>query len=160
MLDSNRHEQHVADPAAIAKWIESTSCLVNIPARLLANFERRGPAGSISDDTRGNTRMHCASLLHKAALRPQHLLPTLAREKHWVAVYPLDVGKKGCRFLYHEALYPCEQCELVFTNGMHQTIEVMWCRRIDENCFAVGSRFVTAAAKLPAMPAHSMASQN
>jgi hypothetical protein len=145
MLDRDCHKQPVAGNAPIAKWIESAPCLVKIPAKLAADFERRGPVANIPDDVRSNARMHCASLSHKAALRSQMPLPALAREKQWHAVYPVDLGKKGCRFLHYQALYPGEQCELVFSNGMYQTVEIMWCRRVDESCFVVGSQFATAA---------------
>jgi hypothetical protein len=160
MLDRDSHKQPVAQKPPLAEWIDSTPCLVKIPDRLAASFERRGPVASVSDDARGHVRMHCASLSHKAALRSQRMLPALAREKQWYAVYPIDLGKKGCRFLHFEALYPGEQCEFVFNNGMCQTVEIMWCRRVDESCFVVGAQFVSKSQSAAAVPSPAAVSQN
>jgi hypothetical protein len=141
MLDRDSRKQPVA------QWIESCQCHVQLPEKISAHFERRGPVSAVADDVRSNARMHCSSLSHKAALRAYECLPGRLRDKHWFGVYPMDLGKKGCRFLHYEALYPCEQYELVFANGMYQFVEIMWCRRIDEGCYAIGSRFVSTNEK-------------
>jgi hypothetical protein len=128
----------------VAAWIDAWPCYVKIPEQLSSILEQRGPTPTLPGEERRHVRMRCASVSHRAAMRCTTSLPSLAREVHWNAVYPLDIARKGCGFLHFEQLFPGERCELLFRNGMRADVFVKWCRRIDENCFAIGSQFIDA----------------
>jgi len=78
----------------------------------------------------------------RAALEYRQSLPTLPRNPAWFGVYMNDLSHQGCGFFHGEQLYPGERMRLVLPTGTDLPIEVTWCRRIDESCFAVGARFV------------------
>jgi hypothetical protein len=78
----------------------------------------------------------------RAALEYRQSLPGLPRNPGWFGVYMNDLSRKGCGFFHGEQLYPGERTRLVLPTGTDLPIEVRWCRRIDENCFQVGTQFV------------------
>jgi hypothetical protein len=135
MLDSNDREQ------AVANWIYSLPCHVTFPPNLRANFERTGPAQTVSDDVRSCIRIHCCGKSHRAAVELRQTLPAFPREAAWQSVYTTNISKNGCGFFHSQLLYPGERFTLVFLKGIQQVVEVAWCRRIDANCYAVGTRF-------------------
>ena len=137
MLDHRREPE-------IAQWIDSWPCYLKPPDELSPLLERSGPAPTQPDDGRQQRRLRCGSIYYRAAMRCAQSLPAIAREAHWYVVYITDIAKCGCGFLHFEQLYPGERCELVLGNGIRVAAEVRWCRRIDENCFAVGSEFIDA----------------
>jgi len=139
MLDSNDREQ------AVAAWIYSLPCHVTFPPSLRANFEKSGPAPAVSDDVRSCIRIHCCGKSHRAAMEVRQSLPGFPRETAWHSVYTTNISKKGCGFFHSELLYPGERFSLILLKGIQQAIEVAWCRRIDLNCFAVGSRFLASS---------------
>ncbi len=70
----------------------------------------------------------------------------LARESAWYGVYTNDFSKQGCSFLHNSLLYPGERLRLILLTGVERMIEVEWCRRLDKNCFAIGTRFIATEA--------------
>jgi hypothetical protein len=78
----------------------------------------------------------------RAALEYRQSLPALPRNPGWFGVYMNSLSRKGCGFFHGEQLYPGERMRLVLLTGTDLPIEVRWCRRIDENCFEIGARFV------------------
>jgi hypothetical protein len=72
-------------------------------------------------------------------------LPAFPREPGWQSVYTTNISKKGCGFFHGEVLYPGERFKLILLKGIQQMVEVAWCRRVDEHCYAVGSRFLAAS---------------
>jgi hypothetical protein len=136
MLDRHDPEQAIAD------WIYSLPCRVIFPPALRANFEKTGPAPAVSDDVRSCIRIHCCGKSHRAAMELRQSLPVFPRETAWQSVYTTNISKKGCGFFHSELLYPGERFTLIMLKGIQQVIEVAWCRRLESNCFAVGSRFL------------------
>jgi len=97
---------------------------------------------AVSDDVRSTVRIHCRGKTLRAALELRQNYPAIPRETDWQAVYTVNISKKGCGFLHSQVLYPGEQFAMILWTGLRRTIEVAWCRRLDRNCFEVGSRFV------------------
>jgi hypothetical protein len=136
MLDGGDHQRNVA------QWIYSLPCCVRVPQKLQQSFEKTGPVPSLAGDVRRGMRLYCRGSGHRAALEYRQSLPALPRPVGWHAVYTTDVSRNGCGFLHSEALYPGETLRLVLLTGIERQVEVAWCRRVDEGCYAVGSRFV------------------
>jgi hypothetical protein len=143
MLDSSRHGQEVVS------WIQSLPCRVNLPPALRDNFEKTGTAATVVNEVRSGIRVHCRCGNNRAALQARQNLPAFPRKTEWHSVYVTNLSKKGCGFLHSQIFYPGEQFTLILLTGIQRTIEVAWCRRIDKNCFEVGSRFADGA---PASP--------
>jgi hypothetical protein len=146
MLDSSHREQE------IAAWIYTLPCQVNLPAKLRENFAKSGPAPATPEDARGGVRIFCRGENHRAALQTCQNLPAFPRETEWTAVYTTNISKKGCGLLHNQIVYPGERFALVLLTGVPRTIEVAWCRRVDKNCFQVGSRFVESDSTPVAIP--------
>jgi len=135
MLDRHHPEQGVAG------WIESLPCHIQFPPNLRANFERTGPSQTVADDIRSSVRIHCCGSTHRAALLFRQSLPAFPREAGWHSVYTTNISKHGCGFFHSAIVYPSEQFAFVLLTGIERWVEVMWCRRIDTHCFAVGTQF-------------------
>ncbi|MGO9113856.1 MAG: hypothetical protein ACLP9L_31895 [Thermoguttaceae bacterium] len=127
---------------SLAEWIYSLPCHVQVPQKLRDAFEKTGAAPVPATDVRRHRRVYCRGEKHRAALGLRQSLPTLARETAWHSVYTNDFSKQGCGFLHSTILYPGERLRLVLLTGVERTIEVATCRRLDENCFAIGAQFV------------------
>lgn len=137
MLDQHSPEQ------AVAAWLYSLPCHIQFPENMRANFERTGPSTPTSDDVRSSVRIHCCGKSHRAALELRQTLPAFPREATWQSVYTTNISKNGCGFFHSEILYPSERFSLILITGIQRHIEIVWCRRIDAHCFAVGSKFCT-----------------
>jgi hypothetical protein len=147
---------HSDQDCELARWIYSLPCRVRLPSKLDEAFEKTGPVPAIPGDVRSGGRLYCRGSGHRAALEYRQTLPALPREAAWHGVYTTDFSRRGCGFLHSEVLYPGERMRLILLTGLRRVIEVAWCRRIDESCYAVGSRFV-AATLIPTSgaPAHA-----
>lgn len=135
MLDRRNPEQ------AVTGWIFSLPCHIKFPEKLRANFERSGPTTTIADDVRSGVRIHCCGNSHRAAIEVGQSLPAFPRQSVWSSVFTTNISKNGCGFFHHEVLYPSERFSMILLTGIKLEIEIVWCRRIDTHCFAVGSRF-------------------
>ncbi len=142
MLDS------IDCPQDVNAWIQSLPCQVNIPAAMADDFEKWGPVPTVFDDIRSGVRICCRGHKKRAALELKQNYVTIPRKTEWQAVFTANISKKGCGILHSQPLYPGERFSLVLMTGLRRTIEIAWCRRLDKNCFEVGSRFVDAAEAL------------
>jgi hypothetical protein len=136
MLDRDDHERNVA------QWIHSLPCCVKLPLRLQEDFEKTGAASPVPEDVRSGCRVYCRGKEYRAALEYRQSLPSLPREARWYGVYTTDLSRLGCGFLHSELLYPGERLRLILLTGIERMIEVARCRRIGEECFEVGARFI------------------
>lgn len=126
----------------LTKWIRSLPCFVRLPPGMVDGSGRFVQKSGAYDDVRQFQRFSCPGTGCQAALEYRQSLPALPREKAWFGVYITDLSRGGCGLLHSEPLYPGEQMRLrLVTGGLHG-IEVMWCRQLDERCFAVGMQFV------------------
>jgi hypothetical protein len=131
----------------VAQWIQALPCFVELPAEISSEFEKSGAAPTVFDEARNVMRVNCRGSANRAALELNHSLPAFPRNKEWQAVYASNISKKGFGFIHSRILYPGERFTLVLLNGVKRVIEVVWCRRLDTNCYEVGSRFIETTPK-------------
>ena len=137
MLDRDNHAQPIADS------IHSLPCHVKLPAQWQETFEKMGPAPTSAQDTRRFSRFYCRGSQGRAALEYRQSLPALPRKYGWYGVYTMDISRGSLGFLHSEPLYPGERMRVMMSNGRHQVVEVVRCCRIGDQCFQIGSRFVS-----------------
>jgi hypothetical protein len=58
------------------------------------------------------------------------------------AAYTMNLSKSGLRVLSPEQIFPCEQVQLMLEMGKEFTLEIRRCRRLAENCYECGAKFV------------------
>lgn len=138
MLDRNDQARDIAE------WILSLPCYVRLPLQLQQDFEKTGATPPIPDDLRAGGRIYCRGKGHRAALECRQSLPALPRETRWCGVYTTNFSRTGCGFLHGEILYPGERMRLVLLTGVPRMVEVVRCRRLADECFEVGVRFIAA----------------
>ena len=136
MLDVDSRQEDVA------RWICSLPCRVQLPQKLRDELEKSGAAAVPGDDVRRHRRVHCRGEKRRAALEVRQSLPALSRETAWQSVYTSDFSRQGCGFLHSAVLYPGERMRLILLTGVERAIEVVWCRRLDKNCYLVGAQFI------------------
>jgi len=132
----------------IAHWIYSLPCHVQLPPKLRDAFEKTGTAPLPATDVRRCRRVHCRGEKQRAALGLGQSLPALTRDSTWHGVYTNDFSKQGCSFLHSAILYPGERLRLILLTGVERAIEVAWCRRLDEYCYAIGAQFIGTESRL------------
>jgi len=130
-----------SEAAELARLIFTLPCHVKIPEKLRANFERRGMVPSDEVESQQFPRMYCHGDERRAALELRQTFPALPRKSQWFGVQLADISRGGCRFLHVDPLYPGEQSRLVISSGTRTVIEILWCRRLGEQCFEVGAKF-------------------
>jgi hypothetical protein len=135
----------------LVPWIHSLPCEVVLPLKLRDRFEKTGAGPSMPGDARVSCRVSCRGKIHRAALEYAQTFPVLPRLPAWHGVLTTDLSRHGCGFLHSEPLYPGERMQLVLLTGLRRTIEIAWCRRLDERCFAVGAKFIESTASPPSI---------
>jgi hypothetical protein len=58
------------------------------------------------------------------------------------AAYTLNLSKSGLRVLSPEQLFPCERVQLMLEADKEFMLEIRRCRRLAENCYECGAKFV------------------
>jgi hypothetical protein len=59
-----------------------------------------------------------------------------------LGAFTKDVSRQGIGFLSPVQLLPMEHIGLLLANGTEYALEVSRCRRVDQDCFDCGGRFV------------------
>lgn len=77
----------------------------------------------------------------KAVLEVEPTLPAFPRTGDKSIVLVRDVSRQGVGFLHIEQLFPQERCRLWLPTKC-SPLQVTNCRRLDENCYLIGARFV------------------
>jgi hypothetical protein len=132
--------------APLIGWIQSLPCRARAPEGWLDDATRAERAAAAYDDARRFPRFFCRGQAARAALEYQQSLPALPRKKGWHGVNLVDLSRGGCSFLHHEPLYPGEQMRMILMTSLRPGMEVVWCRRLQADCFFVGVKFIVAAA--------------
>ena len=114
---------------------------MDLPSRLHKEFEKSGPAATVFDEVRNAMRVNCRGSSNRAGLELRQSLPAFPRIVEWQAVYVTNISKKGCGLIHSQILYPGERFTLTLLTGLKRTVEIVWCRRINANCFELGTRF-------------------
>lgn len=92
-------------------------------------------------DQRQYPRFVCRGMQGRAALEYRQTLPAIDRTHQVCRVYLMDLSRSGIRFLHSEPLYPRERMRIILSDGKRRGIEVQWCRRIQQGCYSIGTRF-------------------
>jgi hypothetical protein len=103
-----------------------------LPERLRRYFSPRGVMPVHPDSRRSYHRFYLRS---KAILQ---------RGETQLGVYTADASRKGIRFLSPVELMPQEQLGIRLPTTKEFQIEITRCRRLDEECYECGARFVAS----------------
>ena len=66
----------------------------------------------------------------------------LRRKDTYLAVLTADASRQGLKFLSPVQLFPKERCRIRLPRTKEFQIEIVRCRRIDQNCYECGAMFV------------------
>lgn len=144
MLDFNDESERLQLADAVTKL----DCEIKLPEALHDFFKCSGLTQSSIADNRRSARWQnrvVAGLLYRT------MFPVLPRSEGWHPIYIKDVSRSGAAFMHSEQLYPLERMRILMIddrssrllrNECLRTIEVIRCRRVESNCFEIGSCFV------------------
>lgn len=132
----------------LADAITELQCKIELPESWSDFFEVSGMTGSSPFDRRRAARWNnrvVAGLLYRTTFS------VLPRGEGWHSIYIKDLSHSGAAFIHCEQLYPLERMRILMIddrssrllqNNCLRTAEVVWCRRVQDKCFEVGSRFI------------------
>lgn len=132
----------------LADAVTKLRCEIKLPESLRDFFKVSGLTQSTVSDKRRSARWKnrvVAGLLYRTTF------PVLPRNEEWHPIYIKDVSRSGAAFLHGEQLYPLERVRILMIddrssrllqNECLQTMKVIWCKRIEGNCFEIGAAFV------------------
>ena len=132
----------------LADAITKLECEIKLPESWSDFFEVSGLVGSSPDDNRRAARWRNRV---RAGLLCRETFPVLPRSDEWYPVYIKDLSHSGAAFIHSEQLFPLERMSLLLIderssrllqNNCLQTMEVVWCKRVQANCYEVGGRFI------------------
>jgi len=66
----------------------------------------------------------------------------LQRKDTYLGVYTADASRQGLKFLSPVQLLPKERCRIRLPKTKEFQIEIVRCRRVNENCYECGAMFV------------------
>jgi hypothetical protein len=58
------------------------------------------------------------------------------------AAFTMNLSKSGLRVLSPEQIFPCERVQLILEMDKEFALEIRRCRRLAENCYECGAKFV------------------
>ena len=128
--------------------IASLKCDIELPKSWSDFFDCSGLVGGYTTDRRKFARWRNRAL---AGLLYSQTFPALPRSKQWFPVYLSDLSQSGVLFVHSEQLYPLERMHFLcvddvsfrlLKNDHLHAIEVVWCSRVQANCYEVGARFI------------------
>ena len=133
----------------LATAIAGLPCKIELPSSWRDFFENSGPAAVDGSDARQFPRWNNRAL---AGLLACSTFSGLPRDEAWHPIYVKDISRGGVAIIHSEQLYPLEQMRLLFIDDVSsrllqdfylRAVEVVWCRRVQANCYEAGLRFVT-----------------
>ena len=119
--------------------IELLPCEVELPSWWAGDPESGQAFTSVPKDSRRFTRRDFRSC---AALEYRETFPSFRRPQTRHRIYMINVARGGISFLHGEELFPRERMRVVLRDGCDRLIEIVRCRRVQDQCFEVGARFV------------------
>jgi hypothetical protein len=132
----------------LADAITKLQCEIELPATWSDFFKVSGMAASGAQEKRRAARWKnrvVAGLLYRTTFS------VLPRDEGWHPIYIKDLSRSGAAFVHCEQLYPLERMRILMIderssrllqNDCLRTAEVVWCRRVQDKCFEVGSHFI------------------
>ncbi len=134
----------------LADAITKLPCQIELPESWSDFFEVSGLVGSSPDDKRRAARWKNRVV---AGLLSRTTFPVLPRNEEWMPVYIKDLSRTGAGFVHREQLFPLERMSLLLIDDRSakllqhncmQTMEIVWCTRVQAKCYEVGARFIDA----------------
>jgi hypothetical protein len=55
-----------------------------------------------------------------------------------------DISRGGINLLHSEQLFPGQRIDITLNEATSHSVEVLWCRRLANRCYAIGCRFFKA----------------
>jgi hypothetical protein len=110
-----------------------------VPENQRQLLERAGVVPSFDGDVRRFPRCYAVG---RAELRCYQGLPAFSRPQERHAIMMIDLSRGGIGFLHSEQLFPGERAVVALAGGKEVHVEVQWCRRLGEQCYQVGGRFI------------------
>jgi hypothetical protein len=104
---------------------------------------RIGPLPTTLNDARRFPRFYFERRVRAAIHAPRHCRGHEVRE---AVVRTRDLSRGGINLLHTEQLFPRQRLDLALHGDALQTVEVVWCRRLQANRYVAGCRFVEASA--------------
>lgn len=132
----------MSEPNHVQQLIMSLPCRVRLPEEPEKYFSRRGPLASQYDEQRQYPRFHCRT---EAALVCRQTLPNCPRQERNYRIYIKDISRSSIAFLHFEQLFPRERPDVILIDGGVRTIEIVRCRKLQEDCYETVGQFKTAA---------------
>ena len=132
----------------LADAIAKLQCEIELPESWDDFFEISGLACSSTFDKRRAARWKNRAL---AGLLYRTTFPVLPRGEGWHPIYIKDLSRSGAAFVHSEQLFPLERMRILviddrssrlLQNHCLRTMEIVWCKRVQDKCFEVGSRFI------------------
>lgn len=132
----------------VADAIIKLPCEIVLPGSWGDFFQVSGLSTSGAVEKRRAARWKNRAL---AGLLYRTTFPVLPRSEGWHPIYTKDISQTGVAFIHWEQLFPLERMRILMIddnsarllqNACLRTLEVVWCKREQEKCFQVGSRFV------------------
>ena len=102
-------------------------------------FSKVGPLPTGQDDIRRFPRYYFRSCA-KAKILPPPGSPQSAPAFRFILTR--DLSRSGMGILLTEQLFPGQRMEITLSGQTSRWIEVMWCRRIDDEGFVCGCKFI------------------
>lgn len=120
--------------ADVEELIGSLPCLVELPESVESFFARRGPLPTRFGDERQYPRYYCRA---EAALRCRPSLPAIERQAAQHRIYVRDISRSSVSFYHSEQLFPLESAELMLSDGLARSLQIIRCRKIQRFCYEV-----------------------
>ncbi len=127
--------------ASLVEVIDRLPCAVELPPDLNGEMLSQPTAARVGRDQRRYPRFACRGVHGRAALELFQSLPAVPRKQLACRIVTLDLSRGGLRFLHSEPLFAGERMRVTFPNGKRRYLQVKWCRRLGERCFAIGTDF-------------------
>jgi hypothetical protein len=107
--------------------VDNKTCL---PADLRDFFDQAGPMPA---------RHGCRRAYQRFYIRGKAILN---HKEQFIGVYTVDASRQGLCFLAPMQMFPKERCRIRLPKTKEFQIQVVRCRRVDENCYECGAMFV------------------
>jgi hypothetical protein len=106
-----------------------------------AFFAKSGPLPTAFEEERRFPRFYYRARL-QAAIYP---LGASGQPPAACSLLARDLSRGGMNLIHSEQVYPGQRIDVALTDGSLRSLEVTWCRRLDNQCYTLGCRFIKTA---------------
>jgi hypothetical protein len=100
-------------------------------------FAKSGPLPASFNDVRQFPRFY-----HRASIEARVHAVRPGSTAVECRVLTRDLSRGGMNLLHSEQLFPGQWIDVALCDGSQRRVEVQWCRRLDERCYAAGCKFI------------------